>query len=204
VKLAALLDDLTKHNVMGKVVSWCYVVEFQKRGLPHAHILLTLDAADKIYSARHVDATCCAEIPNKDADLELYDIVVNNMIHGPCGEQYNPDAPCMQDSKCSKRFPKPFCDETIREEGKYAIYRRRDDGREVLKPCRRQGAPIALNNCWVVPYNPYLSKRYKAHINVELCGSLKAMKYLYKYCYKGPNKAMTEVSINTDTINEIR
>jgi hypothetical protein len=93
--LAALLDDLIKHNVMGKVVSWCYVVEFQKRGLPHAHVLLALDAADKIYLARHVDATYCAEIPNKDADLELYDIVVNNMIHRPYGEQYNPNAPCM-------------------------------------------------------------------------------------------------------------
>jgi hypothetical protein len=95
IKLAAFLDDLTKHNVIGKVVSWCYVVEFQKRGLPYAYVLLTLDAADKIYSAQHVDATCSAEIPDKDTDLELYDIVVNNMIYGPCGEQYNPDAPCM-------------------------------------------------------------------------------------------------------------
>ena len=93
--MAALLDDLTKHNVMGKVVSWCYVVEFQKRGLPHAHVLFTLNAVDKIYLAQHVDATCCAKIPNKDANLELYDIVVNNMIHGPCGKLYNPNAPCM-------------------------------------------------------------------------------------------------------------
>jgi len=204
IKLDALLDDLTKRCIMGKVVSWCYVVEFQKRGLPHAHILLTLDAADKIYSARHVDATCCAEIPDRDADPELYNIVVNNMIHGPCGEQYNPNAPCMQDGKCSKRFPKSFCEETIREEGKYPMYCRRDNKREVLKPCKRQDAPVPLNNCWVVPYNAYLLKRYNAHINVELSGSIKAIKYLYKYIYKGPDKAMTEVSINTDTINEVR
>ena len=110
----------------------------------------------------------------------------------------------MQDGKCSKRFLKPFCKKTIREEGRYPIYCRRDDGKAVLKPCKRQGAPIALNNCWVVPYSPYLSKRYNTYINVELCSSLKAMKYLYKYFYKGPDKAMTEVSINTDTINEVR
>jgi hypothetical protein len=84
------------------------------------------------------------------------------------------------------------------------MYCCRDDGREALKPCKCQGAPIALNNCWVVPYNPYLSKRYNAHINVELCGSIKAIKYLYKYFYKGPNKAMTEVSINTNTVIEVR
>jgi len=86
IKLNSLLDDLTKRNVMGKAVAWCYVIEFQKRGLPHAHILLTLDKEDKILSARDVDATCCAEIPDKDADPELYDMVVRHMIHGPCGE----------------------------------------------------------------------------------------------------------------------
>ena len=122
------------------------MVEFQKRGLPYAYVLLTLNAVDKIYLARHVDATYCAKIPNKDANLELYDIVVSNMMHRPYSEQYNPNAPYMQDSKCSKHFPKPFHKETIREEGKYPIYRRKDDGREVLKPCKRQGAPVALNN----------------------------------------------------------
>ena len=204
IKLAALLDDLTKRHVMGKVVSWCYVTEFQKRGLPHAHILLTLANEDKIRSARDADAICCAEIPDKNADPELYDIVSNNMIHGPCGEQYNPDAPCMRDGKCSKRFPKPLCEETIIQEGKYPTYRRRNDGRVVLKYCKRLGTSVPLNNSWVVPYNPYLLKRYDAHINVELCGSMKAVKYLYKYVYKGPDKAMTEVSINADTVNEIR
>jgi hypothetical protein len=205
VKVDVFLKDLTKHCIMGKAVGWCYVIEFQKRGLPHAHILLILDDADRIYSTRDVDATCCAEIPDKDADPELYDIIVNNMIHGPCGERYDPGAPCMREGKCSKRFPKPFCEETVREEGKYPIYRRRDNGKVVMKPCKhRGGGPVPLNNCWVVPYNPYLSKRYNAHINVELCGSLKAVKYLYKYVYKGPDKAMTEVSINGDTVNEVR
>ena len=86
VKLDDLLAELTKCGVMGKAVAWCYVIEFQKRGLPHAHILLILDDTDRIYSARDTDATCCAEIPDKDADPELYDRVVNHMIHGPCGE----------------------------------------------------------------------------------------------------------------------
>src|SRR5438045_3787208 len=112
---------------MGKAVGWCHVIEFQKRWLPHAHAILILDPADRIYSAREVDATCCAEIPDRDADPELSDIVVNNTIQGPCSERYIPDALCMREGKCSKRFSKPFCETTIREEGRYSVYRRRDD-----------------------------------------------------------------------------
>lgn len=45
MKLQALLHDLTKpKGLLGRVVAHVHVVEFQKRGLPHAHILLILDA----------------------------------------------------------------------------------------------------------------------------------------------------------------
>jgi hypothetical protein len=36
----------------------------------------------------------------------------------------------------------------------------------------------------VVPYNPYLSLLFNCHINVEVCTSVAAVKYLYKYVYK--------------------
>ena len=39
----------------------------------------------------------------------------------------------------------------------------------------------------VVPYNPYFRCRYDAHINVEICASVKAYKYKFKYILKGPN-----------------
>jgi hypothetical protein len=29
-------------GIFGKVISWTYVIEFQKRGLPHIHALITL------------------------------------------------------------------------------------------------------------------------------------------------------------------
>ena len=41
-----------------------------------------------------------------------------------------------------------------------------------------------------MPYNPYLSKKYRYHINVEACSSVKACKYLFKYIYKGNNYAI--------------
>jgi hypothetical protein len=40
---------------------------------------------------------------------------------------------------------------------------------------------FTFDNRWVVPFNPYLSLRFSCHINVEICASIKAIKYLHKY-----------------------
>jgi hypothetical protein len=50
-----------------------------------------------------------------------------------------------------------------------------------------------------VPYNPYLIRRYKAHINVEVCTTVQAIKYIHKYVYKERDKATLEIA-NTDKI----
>jgi hypothetical protein len=47
LKFKSLLHDLIKKSVFGRVIGYIYVIEFQKRGLPHAHILLILDEKDK-------------------------------------------------------------------------------------------------------------------------------------------------------------
>ena len=60
-----------------------YSVEWQKRGLPNAHILIWLH--DKII-ANEIDDVISAEIPDENVDKGLYDIVVKTMIHGPCGD----------------------------------------------------------------------------------------------------------------------
>ena len=53
---------------------------------------------------------------------------------------------------------------------KYPTYRRRDNGRSVTK------RGCQLDNRWVVPYNPYLTSKYGAHINVQVCTSIRAVK----------------------------
>jgi hypothetical protein len=40
-----------------------------------------------------------------------------------------------------------------------------------------------------MPYNPYLTKKYRAYINIEILANVNAIKYIYKYIYKGVNKA---------------
>jgi len=50
-----------------------------------------------------------------------------------------------------------------------------------------------FDDTWVVPYNPFLCLKYDCHINVEICNSVSAVKYLYKYVYKGYDKATIAV-----------
>ena len=58
----------------------------------------------------------------------------------------------------------------------------------------------ALDNHWVVPYNPYLLKRYNYHINVNIYSSIKAIKYLYKYVYKEHDKVVVHIAERNDGI----
>ena len=59
-----------------------------------------------------------------------------------------------------------------------------------------------MTNCWVVPYNPFLSNKYKAHINVEVCGTVKAIKYINKYIYKGPDQTTIRLQNENDEIEK--
>ena len=59
------------------------------------------------------------------------------------------------------------------------MYRRKRDDRYVVKN------NIKLTNQWVVPHNLYLCTKYDAHINLEICNTIGAVKYLFKYVYKG-------------------
>lgn len=81
-----------------------------------------------------IDALVSAELPNKDLYPQLYATVLKFMTHGPCGiEHGKPNAKCMKNGKCSKRFPKTYNGTTKmpNEEGSggYPEYRRRMDGR---------------------------------------------------------------------------
>jgi ATP-dependent DNA helicase PIF1 len=41
-KLKSLVEDIKKNHIFGVPVAFVYVIEFLKRGLPHAHILIIL------------------------------------------------------------------------------------------------------------------------------------------------------------------
>ncbi|XP_021995536.1 uncharacterized protein LOC110892694 [Helianthus annuus] len=194
LKLDAICKDLKERHLLGKAAAVVYTIEFQKRGLPHAHLCLFMENEYKLPTVDHVDAFICAEIPNRNEDPELYTLVKDYMIHGPCGLA-NLSCPCMVDRKCSKGFPKKFQDHTTLDSNGFPVYGRRNDGATVIKN------RIELDNRSVVPYNKTLLKRYQAHINVEWCNQAGSIKYLFKYINKGPDRA-TVVVVQGDNQNE--
>ncbi|XP_035544174.1 uncharacterized protein LOC118347928 [Juglans regia] len=63
-----------------------------------------------------------------------------------------------------------------------------------------------LDNRWVVPHNPYLLAKFDCHLNVEICSTIKAVKYLYKYIYKGHDRVAFNLipGQNIQDIDEIQ
>ncbi|KIH44087.1 hypothetical protein ANCDUO_25899, partial [Ancylostoma duodenale] len=203
-KLSKFMDVITKSHIYGETRCWLYSVEWQKRGLPHAHILLWLK--DKIHPTQ-IDSIISAEIPNPDQDPGLYEIITKNMIHGPCGP-LNPNSPCMQDRKCTKKYPREFIQETQTGNDGYPLYRRRkpeEGGFTAIVKVRvnNQQTEIEVDNRWVVPYSPLLSKMFEAHINVEYCNSVKSIKYICKYVNKGSDMAVFRLENENGALDEI-
>ncbi|XP_071741246.1 uncharacterized protein [Rutidosis leptorrhynchoides] len=94
IKLNRLMDDIKHNKIFGTV---------KLRGLPHAHICIFLDERDKLPDPEDIDEYIWAELPDKDEDPELYQLVSELMIHGPC------------------------------DTNGYPVYKRRDNGRKVMK-----------------------------------------------------------------------
>ena len=185
-KLNELMEDLTKRGIFGRTVAYMHVIEFQKRGLPHAHILLILASDFHLNTADSINNIISAEIPNPETQRDLYDKVIHHNLHGPCG-MANMDSPCMHNNECSKKYPKQFSESTSINEDCFPTYQRPHN----LRTIKRKD--FQFDNRWVVPYNPYLTQKYDCHINVESCASLNSIKYIYKYIYKGPDRAMIEL-----------
>ncbi|KAJ0254528.1 Helitron helicase-like domain-containing protein, partial [Hirschfeldia incana] len=183
MKLEQLLKDFKIGTFFGPYTAALHRIEFQKRGLPHAHILLWLGNSSKTPSAEEIDAIISAELPDRDADPEAYELVTKHMIHGPCGE-FNPRSPCMDKNVCTKKYPRPYNDTTTIDKSGYVLYRRR---RNECAAAAKDGR--ILSNNFVVPHNVDLLKKYNAHINVEWCNRTSAVKYLFKYITKGVDRA---------------
>ncbi|XP_057747773.1 uncharacterized protein LOC130966969 [Arachis stenosperma] len=173
-------------DIIVRSTAGMYTIEFQKRGLPHAHMLLWLNEESNLQSVEIVDEFICAELPNPLKFPALYNVVTKYMIHGPYG-RLRPSSPCMKDGKCSKFYPKRFVDQTSFDEDGYPIYRRRNMGVTV------KINNVDIDNRFVVPYNPQLLMKYQAHINLEFYNKSNINKYLFKYINKGPDRVTATV-----------
>lgn len=178
LKKKALLNAILKDGIFGPCVAHVYVIEFQKRGLPHMHLLIFLKGEYKLLTSDVIDTIISAEWPDPDTEPRLFDAVKSFMVHGPCGA-LNPKAPCMRDGKCKYGYPKPFREHTIMDREGYPQYSRRNDGRAY------KVGPYMLDNRWIVPHSPFCLLRFFCHINVECAVCFASAKYINKYMDKG-------------------
>ncbi|GFP95297.1 ATP-dependent DNA helicase pif1 [Phtheirospermum japonicum] len=133
-----------------------------------------------------VDEVISAEIPNRETNQFLHELVTQHMMHGPCSSKI--EKACLKKGKCIKGFPKPFTDTTTVDDDGYPLYKRRDTGISVVKN------NVNLDNKFVVPYSPQLLTRYQAHINVEWCNQFRSIKYLFKYTNKGHDRVTVSIT----------
>ena len=106
-KVQALKDNLFTKGYLGKTVTCVWMIEFQKHGLPHTHMIIIFYLDNKLWTPEDIDIFFSAEFPDKDEEPKLFELVKKLMVHTPCGA-HNSNAPCMHNGKCSKGFPKSF------------------------------------------------------------------------------------------------
>ncbi|GBN85661.1 hypothetical protein AVEN_171880-1 [Araneus ventricosus] len=181
-KLIKFMNVLVKGQVFGSVKYWLYSIEWQKRGLPHSHILIWLT---NTLSTNQIDDIISAEIPNPSTDKNLYDIVIKNVVHGQCGA-FNSLSPRFKEGNCSKMYPHQFIKETQFATDGYPLYRRRksEDGGQTAT-VKNKSDTVMIDNRFIVPYSPLHLKMFDAHINAESCNSIKSIKYVLKYVHMG-------------------
>nr|GEU50368.1 hypothetical protein [Tanacetum cinerariifolium] len=85
LKQTELLEDLIKNKIFGESRAVVYVIEFQKPGLPHTHILLWLDHC-KCRTPEEINDIISAEFPSPTDEPTRYKAVTDYMLHGPCGK----------------------------------------------------------------------------------------------------------------------
>ena len=205
-KYKELIDDIEKKHIFGVAKSIVYTIEFQKRGIPHVHILVIIERQDRPI-LEQIDSFVCAEIPDPSKfssgdpnNPGLYENVTMFNLHGPC------TSACLEDELCNKGFPKTFMPHTVGGEDGYPKYRRREpkDGGYTVKKFSR-GVERVVNNSYVIPYNPFLTQKFECHINIEYCASIASVKYLYKYTHKGTDQSSIYLNDEGDGVidNEI-
>jgi hypothetical protein len=131
-KLKNLIDQIRNSEIFGNVPALIYTVKYQKKGLPHAHIIIFLTGGHAFSEPETIDNLIRAELPNRtlDPNRSLTEIVKQVMVHS-LYKFLKPRAICIKKAHANalltyfKRFPKPFANKTIINSDGYPEYRRR-------------------------------------------------------------------------------
>ncbi|OWZ07987.1 Helitron helicase [Phytophthora megakarya] len=74
------IDDIAKDEILGKVQALAYMIEFQKRGLPHAHMTVKRTEESSPKRSEDYNKYMCAELPDPNLHPRLYETISKNMM----------------------------------------------------------------------------------------------------------------------------
>ena len=106
----------------------------------------------------------------------------------------NPFNRCNKKGSYAFGFPQPLAPSTsLKTDGRVVYRRDTEDDR------------------WVVSYMPCLTELLDCHVNVDVCSTANVFIYLYKYLFKGPDRASfgirraraQEANVELERINEV-
>lgn len=125
IKLRTLMVFVIDEKVVDHVKTYIRVIEFQKRGLSHAHCILFMTPDLKVAPLQlsFGDSIISAENPD-EANPTLRQVVLKHNMHYKFGD-FNPSAVCLYNEMCTKHFFKQFLSETGHNEAQmYVTYLR--------------------------------------------------------------------------------
>ena len=175
-KLSRLMSTFrTMFPNAGRLLYSIQRVEFQKRGLPHAHILLkystdcvTPDDINHVISACIPEAADNAEIVRR---FMIHPTHSSNIISNIPPSPEHPLKYCEKWKDgvriCRFGYPKPPQERTSLDPSDRVLYQ------------RGQG------DSFVVPHCLPLLRKFQCHINMEVAGCGQLFQYLFKYIHKG-------------------
>ncbi|KAF3405665.1 ATP-dependent DNA helicase PIF1 [Penicillium rolfsii] len=154
------------------------VTEFQKRGLPHAHLVIKLQHELPL---SQLDGFICAELPDPDEDPALHAAIGRFHMHSQ-NHLDRPTSRCNRDGRCIYGYPQPINNQTYMDDLGRVHYRRRKQ-----------------EDRWVTPHVPVLVHLLDCHIYADVCSTATIFLYLFKYLFKGPDRARFGIRALHDT-----
>ena len=203
--LLAMLDGKHGQPLLGHLNGYTSVVEFQARGLPHAHMLLWLrDHVDIDNVGQYVQAFLpdvgVDATDNTDAARQgvrhLRELVLAHQVHHHgrrCGH-YGCSI-LANGERCGVGYPMPFSerDELVEiGDGITALHYRRPYESVHVYHTHNGQRRREVRSDMVVPYNAALLAMWQGHVNMEMVRSAKSVKYLLGYIFKGQHRASIE------------
>ena len=213
LKLASLLKRIQQWD--GGCAYYFCTVEFQHRGLPHAHIALRVKTPPRFTDdMKHIQTN----MPEAKDD-RYRQLVGTHMIHG-CRRKFADERSgvkevfeCLRHKKkkdvvlrkCKRGYPKPYVANAYTSDAGYPVYSRLPPS-DVDVHLDELDDPVAARTrreieeafpdftfdeiCRrVVPHSRELLGLFECHVNVEWAHSVQIIDYLYKYIYKNDSTA---------------